>query len=111
MSDRTKWFAIIKDWELSGQTQKAYCLQAGIAYKTFTKWRTEYKKADSTSLPSSPKFKAVKVEQSCDAVKAKDFVAQNKTITLHCLNGAIISYETTTPREEALLLLKQMGGC
>jgi hypothetical protein len=111
MGDRAKWYEIIKEWELSGQTQKAYCLQIGISYKTFTKWRTEYKKTATARLSSSSKFKAVKVERSCDTIKAKDSVTQNKTITLHCLNGATISYETTTPREEALLLLKQIGGC
>ena len=39
---RTSWLTLVRDWELSGQSQRTYCASHGLKLGTFSYWRSQY---------------------------------------------------------------------
>src|SRR5271169_4389720 len=58
---KDQMFDLIKGWEESDLTQKAYCEQADIRYHVFHYWYRQYKVALSDNGSTPPSFVALKV--------------------------------------------------
>jgi hypothetical protein len=55
-------FGHIEAWKSSGQSQKIYCEQAGLAYTTFQYWAKKYREESSeTEITDIPGFIPVEV--------------------------------------------------
>ncbi len=50
---RAYWGKRITEWERSGQTQKAFCAQRGLALSTFQWWRVRGKRREAMK-PAAP---------------------------------------------------------
>ena len=61
-------FAMIEQWQQSGLTQKAYCIQNNIAYHIFHYWYRCYRHNQSATDPDSSSF--VKLQVSSPAIIA-----------------------------------------
>lgn len=62
-SSKEKMFSLIRKWQASDQSQKAFCKRQGIAYATFHYYYKFFKKEKSVSFPSS-KFIPLQVTQA-----------------------------------------------
>ena len=51
---RAHWGARITEWERSGQTQRAFCAQRGLALSTFQWWRGRGKRREA--MKAAPAF-------------------------------------------------------
>lgn len=55
-------FALIKWWEESDLTQKAFCEQTDIRYHVFHYWYRQYKDSQAINTSSTPAFVSLKVD-------------------------------------------------
>jgi transposase-like protein len=59
-------YAMIEQWQQSGLSQKAWCLQSGVSYHIFHYWYKRYRDKNNTATGSS--FAELKVQppvESC----------------------------------------------
>jgi hypothetical protein len=61
---RDEMFAHIESWRGSGQSQKIYCEQAGLAYTTFQYWAKKFRQeaVQDKAMVNAPGFIPVKVQ-------------------------------------------------
>jgi len=70
------WLPLIESWKSSGLTKKAFCIQRGIAYKSFMKWYSQIMPPkllrspliDSNNYTEEPLFIPVEI-QSMETTK------------------------------------------
>jgi len=74
--DELDWHEIIKSWEASGQSQRAYCQSHGLNYNQFRNWRHKGVKSGLFQSAASnigkrsveaPSFSEVEVVQQADS--------------------------------------------
>lgn len=63
---KTQMFTLIRNWELSGASQKQFLRYYGIARSTFGYWRTKYLK-DTDRDNKDKKFIPIKISDSTNA--------------------------------------------
>lgn len=51
---RGSWAKRIAEWQRSGQSQRAFCAQRGLALSTFQWWRRQAKRGEA--VPAAPAF-------------------------------------------------------
>jgi hypothetical protein len=79
---RDQMFALIKRWEDSDLTQKAYCEQIDVQYHKFHYWYRRYKNSQSISTPNSSSFVTLHVEPSV-SVSAELVMPNGKRLLFH----------------------------
>ena len=79
---KDQMFALIKKWEDSDLSQKAYCEQTDIRYHVFHYWYRRYKTALSGNASTSPSFVALKVDPF-QVVSAELVMPNGKRLLFH----------------------------
>lgn len=51
---QTEWQRLMKEFETSGETQRAFCESRGIAYSTFCYWRRRLRAAEQKPVSEPP---------------------------------------------------------
>jgi hypothetical protein len=65
LAEREEMFSMIRDWQQSGLSQKAYCEQHNVRYHVFHYW---YKCFRQVQLPAKEEgFIALNVQAACSA--------------------------------------------
>ena len=115
MTAREKWFAVIEDWETSGEKQQAYCKARSLSYKTFSRWRTAYKKEISNeSGRAAIKSEALPAFQRLIPSEREELYSDTQSsldtyrVNIQCPNGFSIMIEKLDVKLELLSLLKQV---
>lgn len=55
-SVRERMFALVRQWEISGMSQKSFCEQHELAYHRFFYWRKRYRNAQHSSSNQGSAF-------------------------------------------------------
>lgn len=69
---RNDWLALIKEWEVTGQTQQAFCQSRGLCYRRFNQWKNSIKKKGHNgedNLEAAPLFVPVQLNAAPETVR------------------------------------------
>jgi hypothetical protein len=80
--DKNQMFALIKRWEESDLTQKAYCEQTDIRYHVFHYWYRQYKDRNVLNTSTPPSFVSLKVDPF-PTVSAELVMPNGKRLLFH----------------------------
>lgn len=96
----SRWQGIIEEWELSGESQIAFCRRKGIKYSTFMYWRTRRPKAAKQT--SAKSFSKARISPGPQA-------HSTHTIRILCNNGSQIIIPTAIDPSALERLLRFIG--
>lgn len=87
MSDRTlvreDRFAMIEDWQKSGQTKCAYCKEHSIVKSKFHYWNKQYKLEYGSSNSNSSSFISIGLSPANDLACAEIVYPDGRRLLLH----------------------------
>ena len=98
--DPAHWDALINEWKISGESQRAFCVRKGLSYNTFVYSRMKHIKNAKTSPKSS--FARAKIS-------APPRVNSADSIRVLCAGGTQIIIPVMMPQAELAGLLKLIG--
>lgn len=85
-SAEDRMFALIRQWQGSGMTQKDFCVKKSIVYATFLYWYKKFRDADHTDKPV-PSFVPVTMP----------VVGSSSFCTVHLAGGIQIDFHAPVP--------------
>ena len=85
-SAEDRMFALIRQWQGSGMTQKDFCVKKSIVYATFHYWYKKFRDADHTDKPV-PSFVPVTMP----------VVGSSSFCTVHLAGGIQIDFHAPVP--------------
>ena len=80
---KTQMFAHIAEWQSTGQTQKAYCIDHRIPYHVFHYWFKVYRDQHSVNQQPASAFVKLKVASSSNTTYAELVLPDGKRLLFH----------------------------